>query len=338
MNKHEVKVENVILHILDTNLGTPVLSHKEIGPDQEGFDFIENLVHKMLADDNGKNAVFSLENNRIKELCQSLLRKEIDFVNVSRELAGIFYDTIAHYPEIPPADLACFRVLIDNTPYLGCFKLNYRTNYIHHVQNDSGINVNLLVKQKTVLPGENQRVEEGFLVNFNDLGLRLVEKEFEIDGEKQFYLSKKILGCGDQLSTAEKAKIINKVAEKIGKKYQNEKYDVVARLRKVVAEEMEEGKNVNVGKVAREIFKDDPSAQREYIEEVQQAGIEEAEVQLSEKITERKFRNHKIKTDTGIEINFPATYYTNKEMIEFINNPNGTVSILIKNVAKISSK
>lgn len=338
MNNHEVKVENVILHILDTNLGTPVLSNREIESDQEGFDFVENLIQKMLADDNGKNGIFSSENNQAKEFCNRFVQDQLNFVDFSQELAGMLFEIITHYPDIPPADLVCFRALIDNAPYLGCFKLNYRTNYIHHVQNDAGVNVNSLIKQKTVLPGENQRVEEGFLVNLNDLGIRLVEKEYELDGEKQFYLSKKLLGCNDQLSTVQKAKIINKVAEKLSKKYQNEKYDIVARLRKTVAEEMEEGKNVNVGKVAREIFKDDPSAQREYIEEVKQAGIEETEVQLSEKITERKFKNHKIKTDTGIEINFPATYYTNKEMIEFINNPNGTVSILIKNVAKISSK
>lgn len=72
--------------------------------------------------------------------------------------------------------------------------------------------------------------------------------------------------------------------------------------------------------------------------EIKQAGIEENEIQLSEKITERKFKSQKIKTDTGIEINFPSTYYNNKDMIEFINQPNGTVSIVIKNVGKISNK
>jgi hypothetical protein len=144
------------------------------------------------------------------------------------------------------------------------------------------------------------------------------------------------LACSDQLSTAQKAKIISKVAQTLSKKYNNEDFDSVARLRKTVADNMEETKSVAIQTVAREIFRDNPAAQREYVEEIQQAGIQEDEIQLSEKITDRKFRNHKI--NTGIEINFPSTYYNNKEMIEFINNPNGTVSILIKNVGKISNK
>jgi hypothetical protein len=170
------------------------------------------------------------------------------------------------------------------------------------------------------------------------MSIRLVEKEYEIDGAKDFYLSKQVLACSEQLSTAQKAKIINKVAEKLGKKYNNEKFDSVARLHKTVAETMETNDTLEVESVAREIFHDDPQAQREYVEEIKQAGIPEKEIRLSEQITEKKFRSHKIKTDTGIEINFPSTYYNNKEMIEFVNNPNGTVSIIIKNVGKISNK
>ena len=46
-------------------------------------------------------------------------------------------------------------------------------------------------------------------------------------------------------------------------------------------------------------------------------------------------RNHKIKTDTGIEITFPADLFQNTEYIEFINNPDGTISIELKNIGKI---
>jgi hypothetical protein len=338
MNNHEVIIKNVVLHILDTNVGTPVLSNKEIDPEQEGFDFVESLVHKMLVDDNVKNAQFLDTPNQIKELCESLNSGKTDFLAVSQLVAGSLYEIMTHQPSIPAADLICCQVLIDGTPYFGLLKLNYRTNYIHHVEYEGETNVNLLVKQKTVLPGEHQKPEEGILINLDDFNIRLVEKEYEIDGKKEYYLSKQFLACSNQLSTVQKAKIMNKVAEKLGKKYNNEKFDSVARLRKTVFETMEDSKAVAVGSVAREIFRDDPAAQREYVEEVKQAGIIEDEIQLTEQITEKKFRNHKIKTDTGIEIHFPSTYYNNKEMIEFVNHPNGMVSIIIKNVGKISNK
>jgi hypothetical protein len=338
VDNHEVIIKNVVLHILDTNINTPVLSTKEIESDQDGFDFVEKLLHKMLGDDNLKNAHFLEGQNQVREICQSLNNQQMDFLSLSRELADRLYEIMTHQPDIPPADLICCQVLIDDTPFLGLLKLNYRTNYIHHVQYEGEANVNLLMKQKTVLPGENHKPEECVLINLSNFSIRLVEKEYEIDGDKEFYLSKMFLACSDQLSTAQKAKIISKVAQTLSKKYNNEDFDSVARLRKTVTDNMEETKSVAIQAVAREIFRDNPAAQREYVEEIQQAGIQEDEVQLSEKITQRKFRNHKIKTDTGIEINFPSTYYNNQDMIEFINNPNGTVSILIKNVGKISNK
>jgi hypothetical protein len=335
---HEVIVKNLVLHILDTNLGAPVLSHQEIESNGEGFDFIENLLLKMLGDDNLKKTGFSDGPNMVRELCAELQSGAKDLLTVSRETAVALYEIMTHQPNIPPADLVCCYARIDDTPYLGLLKLNYRTNYIHHVQYDGDANVNRLVKQKTVLPAESQKPEEGVLINLDDFSVCLVEKEYEIDGRKEFYLSKMFLMCGDRLSTAQKAKIISKTAEKLSKKYNNDDFESGARLRKTVTENMEEDGAVAVENVARQVFRDNPAAQREYLEELQQAGIEEKEIQLSEKITEKQFKNHKIKTDTGIEINFPATYFNDKNMIEFVNNANGTVSIIIKNVGKISSK
>lgn len=339
MNNHEVIIKRIVLHILDTNITAPVLSQQEFDPgDREGFDFVENQIRKLLVDDNIKNVRFLEDSNRVKDLCESLQNRQTDFLTFSQEMAGLLYGIMRRHPNIPAADLICCQALIDDSPYVGLLKLNYRANFIHYVQNDGESTVNVLVKQKTVLPGENQKPEESVLINLEDFSIRLVEKEYEIDGQKEYYLSKQFLVCSDQLSTVQKAKIISKAAQSVSKKYQNEDFDSVARLRKTVAENMETSNAVVVESVAREIFRDNPAAQREYVEEVKRAGIEENEIQLSEKITERKFRSHKIKTDTGIEINFPSTYYNNREMIEFINNPNGTVSILIKNVGKIVNK
>lgn len=337
MENHSVFIKNVILHILDTSVGAPILSQREIGPEEEGYGFIENLLQKMLADDNLKEAQFLEGPNRVREQCEALQSGQ-DFISVSQELAGMLYELISHQPDIPPADLVCCRVLIDDLPFLGLLKLNYRTNFIHHVECQGEANVNLLVKQRTVLPGENWKPDEGILINLEDFRIRLVEKAYEIDGTKEYYLSKYFLACRDQLSGAAKAKIISQVTEKLGKKYNNEKFDSVARLRKTVIENLEESDSIAVESVAREIFRDNPEAQREYVAELKVAGIKEDRVRLPEKLAERKFGNQKIKTDTGIEINFPSTYYNNKEMIEFINNPNGTVSILIKNVGKITNR
>ena len=70
---------------------------------------------------------------------------------------------------------------------------------------------------------------------------------------------------------------------------------------------------------------------------MQNAGIP-AEVKLDRDFAIKKGRNHKIKTDTGIELLFPVDYFENKDFIEFINKPDGTISIELKNIGKIMNK
>ena len=77
---------------------------------------------------------------------------------------------------------------------------------------------------------------------------------------------------------------------------------------------------------------------QESVVEIQKAGLSENDIRISEKLIEKKFRTHRIKTDKGIEINIPLEYTDKLDMIEFINNPDGTISIMIKNVGKIVNR
>ena len=54
--------------------------------------------------------------------------------------------------------------------------------------------------------------------------------------------------------------------------------------------------------------------------------------------TTRKFGKQNLVTDTGIEIRIPMDQYQNKNRVEFITNPDGTISVLIKNVGSITSR
>ena len=44
------------------------------------------------------------------------------------------------------------------------------------------------------------------------------------------------------------------------------------------------------------------------------------------------------KMDNGIELIVPLDVYRNGDLIEFVNNPDGTVSIMLKNIEKISNQ
>ena len=43
-------------------------------------------------------------------------------------------------------------------------------------------------------------------------------------------------------------------------------------------------------------------------------------------------------TDTGVEILFPSEYYKDDENISIINNDDGTISVQINNINKLTNK
>lgn len=334
----QIAIKKAVLHILDNNITVPVLSDMELEAEGEVCEFLEKHVAKIQEDNNLKNARFTGEENKVRFLCQCLESNTEDFLPITRDIAATLFDIMLKNVDIPPADLVCCLFNCNNRDFLGILKMNYRMGYTHYVQNDGESSANTLIKHKTLLPADGQKIDECILIDLKDCSIQLIEKEYEINGEKCCYLSRMFLKSDSDLSNNEKVKIINKAAQKLSKKYFDEDFEKTAQFKKAISESFEEKSAIEVDSLAREVFKNNIEVQNEYMEEVQKSGLTERTVEIPETLIAKKFQNHKIKTDTGIEINFPVDCYNDRDKIEFVNNPDGTISIIIKNVTRISNK
>jgi hypothetical protein len=326
------------LHILDNNVNIPILSNKELDIEGEISEFLEKHLMKIISDNNLKSGKFSEDNNKIYQLSQEIRRSSGNFLEVSHQIVNRLFEIMLKNVDIACGDLICCLFEVNNKPLLGILKLNYKTGFTHHViQEDQG-NTNTLIKYQTLLPSDTQKIDEGVLINLEDFSISLIENAYEINGEKDFYLSKMFLECETDLSNNDKLKILNKVTQKINKKYFDEDFEKVAKLKKTVAESLEETNSINVNNIVEKVYDKNIGIQKEYVEEVCKAGLSEKELYIPEELASKKFKTHRIKTDTGIEINFPLELFDDYSKLEFMNNPDGTISILIKNITKITNR
>ncbi|MHB8984126.1 MAG: nucleoid-associated protein [Carboxydocellales bacterium] len=336
---HSIKLKQVILHILDNNHAEPILSAGELFLEREVEEFLEKHLSRVLNDGELKEAYFDTNDNPVLQMLKGIGQDGSAFVEVSRELANRLFTIMYQNPEIPSGDVICCTFDLEEAPYFAVLKLNYRNSYIHYVSNTADGNVNNLVKQKTALPGESQRVDECVIANLGNLNLKLLEKQYTIDGKKEYYLSKSFLKCRSELSCLQKIKILDKAVGKITKTHLSEEFDKVTKLRSNLAESLEESSEVKVREIAEAVFGHNTAFKEEYLAEVKKAGlVEESFVVPETNTASKKFRIQKLKTDIGIEINFPSHFYNDKDVMEFINNPDGSISILIKNVNKVMNK
>nr|WP_252187823.1 nucleoid-associated protein [Anaeromonas frigoriresistens] len=326
----------MIVHILDNNLEIPVLSEVEHPVEDDINEFLEKHIIRVLNDGSLRPARFNEGDNRVKDICVSYNLNT--FIDDTKELSEMLFNLIKSYPDIPPADIVFSIFLYEGRNYLGIFKLNYRTSYIHNVDQVDEKVVNSIIKQRTSLPNENQKVDECVLIDLTTLDINLLEKEYDINGEKIYYLSRLFLKCSSKRSEKEKVKILTKTTKKFLENNYEGDYEKVGEAKKAVAESLKTKEEIDVEEVASSIFRNNVEMKKEYIETMEKEGLEDKSFKVNEKIQRRNFRKQKIVTDTGIEINVPIEFFNDKDRIEFINNVDGTVSILLKQIGNIKNK
>ena len=242
--------------------------------------------------------------------------------------------------DIPPADIIMVHYEADGEDYFAILKMNYKTSYTHQTISDSLGNINDIILQKALLPSETQKLSEACIINLTDYSVRIVEKKYDVNGVKVNYMSKMFLNCTGRLSTKSKIAIVEKAVNNAVKKYYNEseQFEVQMETKSIINKEIEEAGTIDVPVVIDRIFKENVSIKDEVKEDLSKYHLEKEPLTPVNKNTTKKYEKQFLKTDTGIEIKIPMEQYNSKDAIEFITNPDGTISMLIKNIGNIKSK
>jgi hypothetical protein len=191
--EYDIHIKNAILHILDTSINLPVLSNSEIDIDGEISEFLEKHINKILDDSNIKKARFIGDTNAVRDMCQAIKTDEACFSEASKEIANTIFDIMLKNVDIISGDLICCLVYINNGLHMGILKLNYKTGFTHYVSQVENGAVNSIIRHKTLLPAEGQKIDEVVLISLESGEIRLLERAYEINGAKEFYLSQYFL-------------------------------------------------------------------------------------------------------------------------------------------------
>ena len=295
----EIIIHQAILHVLDTTLDAPVLSGGGMELTAEKTAYLQNHIEKLLASD---------EIRQCRPLPDSAFRNELehnqDFIDLSCRLAGVLFDYMHAHTTIPGADLAVVDFTRDGAPWLGILKLNYKNGYTHYTETVEGAPVNSIIQQRACLPTQSGKVEEGALVNLTDYSMRLLEKKYDIDGHKEFYLSSVVF----QYTQAEPEK----------KKLQA----------------IQEANQVSVEQVRQQLAEEYPLAAVPFDDYVEKSEVlEEAAAPVTVTPARiRRMESRSIRTANGIEVKIPTELLNSDSELEFLHDPDGSVSLLIKNV------
>lgn len=364
MQRDDIILRNAILHIMDSTVGMPVLSDTllELNPDLN--DFLRDHIFRLLSSDDLKKCRFS-EASEVGGLLKDFA--EAQLLPVSRQAANLLYSIMNANISIPAGDVFFVTYQLESSCRLAILKMNYREYYVHYTEpvlddrtgceypgnsSTSGDDANYsrlnddtphygnsndVVKQKAALPGSG-RLSEAAFYDPQDGSLLLAEKKYEVNGEKVNYFSELFLQCSTHMSQKAKLTLVTKAVEQINKKYFGEDLEKQLETKRVIHEDIVTQGSLVPESVGEKLYGQVPEIQEEFTEKLEKYHMATEEVKPSHPSTVKKFEKQFLTTDTGIEINIPMEEYNNREHVEFITNPDGTISVLIKNINHLQSK
>lgn len=337
MQKEDIHLQQVIIHIMDSTMGMPVLSDQILDHGSDFGDFVRAHIYRILESDDMKKCSFD-DNSQVEAILEEYNPDQ--FVACSQKLGELLYGVMNKNIDIPPADLLVVEYQVEQQPFLALLKMNYKTYYTHMTDSDPWGNSNSVIKQKAILPGENQKLAEAALIDLTDKNLRLIEKKYDVNGVKTNYFSQLFLQCHGSLSPKTKLAIVTKAVDDVQKKFyhESEQFEVQMETKSIINQTLEEKGSFAVPVLMDKIFKEQEEMKEEVMKKLDKYHLAETEVAPQNPNTTKKFGKQNLITDTGIEIRIPMEQYQNKDKVDFITNPDGTISVLIKNIGNIISK
>ncbi|MPW26452.1 nucleoid-associated protein [Alkalibaculum sp. M08DMB] len=332
----DITIKRAILHILDNAGGISVVSDKTIPMDSEINEYLNKHILKCFSDIDVKNTNFEdRENNGFLKIIQSYVQND-NFLETSKIIAKTFIDFMVNGTSVISGDLLIVDFMHDGQNYLGIFKFNYKYSYIHYVESEDGYR-NTIIKQPCTLPLETQKLDEFVIVNLETQYLIVKDKKYEINGVKEEYITKYILNSKVVSTDREVVDLVEKTAKTIIQNEYNNDISKLNTFRKTIADTFVMTNEIDLDNLADTTFEDE-IGKKAFKQGILDAGIQENKIKISPNAEKRIVKKQKLVTDSGIEINIPSSCLSDNELVEFVNNIDGTISIIIKNIGTINGK
>ncbi len=189
------------------------------------------------------------------------------------------------------------------------------------------------------LPGFGTGADEALVINLQSRKYYLIEKRIKYNGTFLNYFSDALLQVAPKISPKKSIKEIEKTANRIAENFNQDDFQFQSKVKSAIFSQLEEKNEISPEELANDLFDSNLTARLSFVDQVKEAIPEPVrfdEIDASRQL--KKFENQKLSLSNGIELLVPNHVYEDAESVEFIQNDNGTYSILIKNIEDIQSK
>lgn len=353
-----MKINHAVLHVFDFVSCVNVFAQEELDLTAKNTKrYVTGHAKRALGNLDNKRGAFADDSLFAPEI-RRYFRGERDFVGLSVQVAEYLSQELGRMEKTESTDLLVIdfedearAVVGDMTEeeldaafeakgkrYFALLLLEARQAYMHEVGTgeDGGTSTGI-ARHHAILPNPSQKVQSYAVIESSSLSVAFCDKARTIAGEERWLIPDGLLQCSMEASGKETFGTVARIVEEVAQEYGANTAVALSKAKAYVSEHAEESDEVYPEELGREVFADDAALQKRFEEAVAEEALPE-KVVVEKAVAQRVAKNHKIRTDTGIEVTFPAEYGENPDFIEFVSAPNGLISIELKNIGHIENK
>lgn len=352
-----MKINHAILHIFDFVSCVNTFAQEELD--------LSNKTAKRYVTTHSRRALNNMDSKRGEFSSESLFAPQLkdyfqgqrSFVGLSTQIAEYIAGELGHMEKPESTDLlvvdfeddpdSTVREMTDEEAedaykakgkrYFALLLLESKQAYMHELNySEEGNARNDIARHHAILPNPSQKVQSFAVIEAGTLKVSFCDKKREIAGKETWLIPDGLLQCSTEASSKEVFETVTRIVEEVAEEHGANSTVAISKAKTYVSENAEESEEVVPEELGREVFEDDV-LQRKFDEAVAEEKLPERIV-VEKMVAERVTKNHKIRTDTGIVVTFPAEYGENPDFIEFEKGDDGFISIQLKKIGRIENR
>lgn len=358
------KINHAILHVLDFTSCVNVFSEDELDLSSKHVkSYVTRIARHALTGIDNKHGEFSDDSLFAQELA-AYFRGERDFAGLSVQIADFLAGEFNRMESPNSCDILVVDFEDEPKPpaqpegaeddeaaqaalaaayaaraarYFGILLLESKPAFMHEVgRAEDGATCVTVEQHHAILPSPSQKIASFALIDARTFAVQFVDKPRTVAGEERLVIPEGLLQCSVEASSKEVLDTTMRLVEEVAEEYGANSAEAVGRAKAYVSDPARESDEVPFDEFVDEVFADEGPRRR-----LAEAAAEEAipeRVRMEQAVAQRVAKRHKIRTDTGIEVSFPAEYSQTPEFIEFTSAPNGLIQIELKNIGSIENR
>lgn len=258
-----------------------------------------------------------------------------DLMESSVKIAQLWKEEFVISENQKTNDLVFIQFDKDGVEHFAFLRIALKENFTH-ISSDSESPIKVTQNN---LPSAAQTPDEALVINCSNHHYYLIEKRVKHNGSFANYFSENLLQVQPEQSVKKSIRMVEQTAQKIAESFQQDDFAFQSKMKAAIHKNLEEEQELSPEKLADQLFDSNLTARLTFVDELKESIPEPIQVaDIDHSRQTKKLENQKLSLSNGIQLIVPNNVYDDAESVEFIQNPNGTYSILIKNIEDIQNK